>query len=303
MAKPKAVNLLYRIEAVAWRAYLGGLGAMKLESASKFGANVLPFIGPLTSANKTALRNLRMCYPNESESWRRDVVRAMWAEIGRMSGEFPHMGEFVERLHKGEVVFENAKRLNDVIGKGAVYIGGHFSNWEVASLCLAQADPTCFFTYRPANNPIIDRDIIETRREFGLELQAAKGAEGGRDLLRALMKQKTIALMNDQKYNMGLSVPLFGHECMTADGPTRLALRFKVPLIPITGKRIDGVRFLVRVHDPIHLDYDAPLESEILAGVTRVNQFMEMRIREAPEQWFWVHRRWAKDAWWKAGVA
>ncbi|MES1198699.1 MAG: lysophospholipid acyltransferase family protein [Pseudomonadota bacterium] len=302
MAKPKEVNLLYRAEAVAWHAYLGGLGAMKLESASKFGANVLPFIGPLTSANKTALRNLRMCYPNETESWRRDVVRAMWAEIGRMSGEFPHMGEFVERLHKGEVVFENADRLKELQGQGAVYIGGHFSNWEVASLCLAQADPTCYFTYRPANNPIIDQDIIETRRQFGLELQAAKGTEGGMGLLRALAKKKTVALMNDQKYNMGLSVPLFGHECMTADGPTRLALRFKVPLIPITGKRINGVRFLVRVHDPIPLNYNAPLDAEVLAGVTRVNQFMETRIREAPEQWFWVHRRWAKEAWWKAGV-
>ena len=61
-------------------------------------------------------------------------------------------------------------------------------------------------------------------------------------LLRSLMKKRSIALMNDQKYNAGLAVPLFGYECMTADGPTRLALKFKVPLIPITGRRIEGTR-------------------------------------------------------------
>ncbi|HVZ99378.1 MAG TPA: lysophospholipid acyltransferase family protein [Caulobacterales bacterium] len=303
MAKPKQVNLLYRIEALAWGAYTGGLGALKLEHASALGAGVLPVIAPLVSANKTGLRNLRMCYPNETETWRRDVLRANWAEIGRMSGEFPHMGEFVERLHRGDIEFEGREIIEATKGKGAVFIGGHFTNWEVTSLCLAQAAPDCYFTYRPANNPIIDRDIIETRKQFGLELQAAKGTEGGMGLLRALAKKKGVALMNDQKYNMGLSVPLFGHECMTADGPTRLALRFRVPLIPLSGRRVEGLRFKVRVHEPIHLDYDAPTDSEVLAGVKRVNDFMEARIREAPEQWFWVHRRWPKEAWWKAGVA
>ncbi|MEJ0060653.1 MAG: lipid A biosynthesis acyltransferase [Terricaulis sp.] len=302
MAKSKPINLLYRAEALAWHAYQGGLGALKLESASNLGARVLPIIGPLTSANKTGLRNLRMAYPNETEAWRADVMKAVWAEVGRMSGEFPHMGEFVERLHKGEVEFVGREIIEATRGKGAVFIGGHFTNWEVTSVCLAQADPDCYFTYRPANNPIIDRYIVETRRAMGLELQAAKGREGGMGLMRALTKKKTVALMNDQKYNMGVAMPLFGYDCMTADGPTRMALRFRVPLIPLSGRRLDGVRFRVTVHEPIALDYDAPLEEEILNGVRRVNQFMEARIREAPEQWFWVHRRWPKEAWMKAGV-
>ncbi|HVY83701.1 MAG TPA: lysophospholipid acyltransferase family protein [Caulobacterales bacterium] len=303
MAKPKPINFLYRLEALGWFAFTGGMGALKLEDASALGANIVPLVAPLVSANKTALRNLRMCYPNESETWRREVAKAMWHEIGRMAGEFPHMGEFVERLHKGEIEFEGREIIEATKGKGAVFIGGHFTNWEVISLCLAQVAPDCYFTYRPANNPIIDKDIIETRRKFGLELQAAKGTEGGMGLLRALAKKKGVALMNDQKYNMGVNVPLFGHDCMTADGPTRLALRFRVPLIPLSGRRTTGVRFKVRVHEPIQLDYDAPLDTEVLAGVKRVNDFMEARIREAPEQWFWVHRRWPKEAWWKAGVA
>lgn len=303
MAKSKPVNLYFRAEAAAWNAFLGGLGALKLEDASKLGASVLPWLGPVTSAHKTALRNLRLAYPNETESWRNDVRRAMWAEIGRMAGEFPHMGEFVERLHKGDVQFHGREIIDATRGKGAVFIGGHFTNWEVTSLCLAQADPDCYFTYRPANNPIIDKSIVETRRQFGLELQAPKGREGGMGLLRALAKKRTVALMNDQKYNMGVSAPFFGYDCMTADGPTRLALKFKVPLIPLSGRRTEGVKFHCRVHPPIPLDYDKPDdEASVIAGVRRVNEFMEARVREAPEQWFWVHRRWPKEAWVKAGV-
>lgn len=303
MAKPKPVSFYFRLEALAWKAYLGGLGAVSLERASRLGASVLPLVGPLTSANTTGLRNLRLAYPEETEAWRRRVLKENWREIGRMSGEFPHMGEFVDRLERGDVIFEGRERIDATRGRGAVFIGGHFTNWEVTSLCLAQADPDCYFTYRPANNPIIDRDIVETRRAFGLELQAAKGREGGMGLLRALARNKTVALMNDQKYNMGVAAPLFGHECMTADGPTRLALRFKVPLIPLSGRRISGVRFHVRVHEPIALDYDDPdQDAAALEGVRRVNSFMEARIREAPEQWFWVHRRWPKEAWARAGV-
>ncbi len=303
MTKSKPLNFYFRIEALAWNAYVGAMGALGLERASRWGASIAPVVGQLTSAHKTALRNLRMAFPNQSDAWHRQVRQGMWAELGRLSGELPHMGKFLDRFHKGQIEYQGRERIEATIGKGAVFIGGHFTNWEVTSLCLAQTDPKCYFTYRPANNPIIDRYIVETRREFGLDLQAPKGKEGGMGLLRALARGKSVALMNDQKYNAGLAVKLFGYECMTADGPTRLALKFKVPLIPISGRRIEGLRFRVQVHDAIPLDYDKPDDdASVLAGVKRINEFMEARIREAPEQWFWAHRRWPKQAWAKAGV-
>lgn len=302
MAKSKPLNFGFMLEAVGWNVYVGGLGALPLKTASDFGAGVVPLIAPTASAWKTALRNIRMCFPNETDKWHHDLRKASFAELGRMSGEFPHMGEYVAHLNDGRLKFEGRERVEATLGKGAVFIGGHFTNWEVTSLCLAQTDKTCHFTYRPANNPIIDKYIVDTRKAFGLELQAAKGKEGGMGLLRSLTKKRSIALMNDQKYNTGLAVPLFGYDCMTADGPTRLAMRFKVPMIPITGRRIDGIRYVATAYEPIPLDYDNPTDEAVYAGVKRVNEFMEARIREAPEQWFWSHRRWPKEAWVKAGV-
>jgi Kdo2-lipid IVA lauroyltransferase/acyltransferase len=303
MAKPKPINLQFRLEALLWNLYVGGLGALGLERASRWGAAIVPFVGQFTSAHKTALRNIRMAFPNESEAWHRDVRAEMWREVGRMSGEFPHMGKFLDKFRSGELEFKGREIVEATLGKGAVFIGGHFTNWEVTTLCLAQTDPTCHFTYRPANNPIIDRYIVETRAAFGLTLQAAKGKEGGMGLLRSLKKGRSVALMNDQKYNKGLAVPFFGYDCMTADGPTRLALKFNVPLIPITGRRIEGTRFVATAYPAIPLDYDNPdSEQTVFDGVKRINEFMEARVREAPAQWFWAHRRWPKEAWMKAGV-
>lgn len=303
MAKPKPNSFLFRLEALAWNAYVGGLGALGLERASRWGGAIVPVIAPVSSAWKTAIRNIRMAFPNESDAWHREVRAESFAELGRMSGEFPHMEKFLEKYNTGEVVFVGRERVVDTIGKGAVFIGGHFSDWEITSLCLAQTDPTCHFTYRPANNPIIDKYIVETRAKFGLVLQAAKGKEGGMGLLRSLKKKRGIALMNDQKYNDGLAVPFFGYDCRTADGPTRLALKFGVPLIPITGRRVAGTNFVATAYPAIELDYSKPDDdASVRAGVERVNAFMEERVREAPGQWFWAHRRWPKDAWVKAGV-
>lgn len=303
MAKPKPNNFGFQVEALAWNAYTGALSALGLERASRWGAAIVPAIAPINSAWKTAIRNIRMSFPNESDAFHNEVRKETFAELGRMTGEFPHMPKFLDLYNKGVVEFHGKEIIEATRGKGAVFIGGHFSNWEITSLCLAQVDPDSHFTYRPANNPIIDKYIVDTRAQFGLTLQAAKGKEGGMGLLRSLKKGRSIALMNDQKYNAGLAVPFFGYDCMTADGPTRLALKFKVPLIPITGRRINGTHFAATAYPAIQLDYDKPDDEQtVFNGVKRVNEFMEARVREAPGQWFWSHRRWPKSAWVEAGV-
>ncbi|MBI1187135.1 MAG: lipid A biosynthesis acyltransferase [Alphaproteobacteria bacterium] len=301
MAVNTEITFGHRIEALAFDAYLGGFGAMGVERASAAGAALARTFGPLTGAHTTALRNLRLAFPDESEAWRRDVARAMWDDLGRTFGEFPHMDKFrrAERLAEIEVV--GGARYQDAAKTGAVFIAGHFSNWEIMAITLVESGVTCHVTYRPANNPIIDRRIIETRRRYGVDLQAAKGREGGMALIRALKRKETIVLMNDQKYNEGVAAPLFGHDAMTADGPARLAIANRVPLIPFSLKRLGGLRFRSTVHEAIPIDYDKG-DAAVAETVRRVNAFMEARIREAPEQWFWVHRRWPKEAWRAAGV-
>ena len=89
--------------------------------------------------------------------------------------------------------------------------------------------------------------------------------------------------------------PLFGVEAMTAPGPSSFALRYGVPLTPMSVQRTHKARFRVVVHDDIRLDDTGDRNADIAAGVARINAFIEDRVRERPTEWFWVHKRWPSE--------
>jgi len=299
MAVPRRETLQFRIEHWLFRAYVDHYARMPLDEASDAGARFGALIGPMTPTHGVARRNIALAFPALDRAGQDAILKGMWDNLGRLAGEFPHLHRFNTTGDDPRITLINGEKLDAVreSGKGAVFISGHFANWELMPATIAQRGVVCKMTYRAANNPFIDDYILQTRFSYGANLQAAKGAEGGVGLLRALAKGESIALMNDQKYNQGLSVPFFGHKAMTADGPSRMALRYDVPLIPMSVKRKGGARFEIVVHDPLPLRRELPLAEAVEDGVRQVNAFLEARVREAPEQWFWVHKRWPKEAW------
>jgi KDO2-lipid IV(A) lauroyltransferase len=129
-----------------------------------------------------------------------------------------------------------------------------------------------------------------------VRLCAPTGGEGARELLEAMDRGESVALMNDQKFNGGLAVPFFGRPAHTATGPTRLALRSGAVLQPLSVQRLGGARFRVVVHEPIALDRTGDRQRDLEAGVAKVSAFVEARVRERPAEWFWVHKRWPVTA-------
>jgi KDO2-lipid IV(A) lauroyltransferase len=153
----------------------------------------------------------------------------------------------------------------------------------------------CLITGRRLNNPYVDERLMRCRRRYGVVLFAAKGSDGTREMLRALTHGQSVALMNDQKNNMGVAAPFFGHLCHTASGPTKMALRTTGVLQPMSVQRLKGARFRVVVHDPIVLERTGDRQADLEEGIRRINAFIEARVRERPEEWFWAHRRWANS--------
>jgi KDO2-lipid IV(A) lauroyltransferase len=114
--------------------------------------------------------------------------------------------------------------------------------------------------------------------------------------MRAIGRGESVALMNDQKFNGGIEAPLFGVMAHTAPGPSTFALRFGIPLQPLSVQRVSGAaRFKVVVHDPIVLEDTGDKAADLEAGVRRINAFIEDRVRARPTEWFWVHRRWPTE--------
>jgi Kdo2-lipid IVA lauroyltransferase/acyltransferase len=239
--------------------------------------------------------NLGIAFPDASDSEIRRLLELQWAHLGRWFTEFPILDRIIADPGRVEVV--GAERLAAIrAGAGpVVFISGHFSSFEIMPAVIIHSGVTCQITYRATNNPYVDARIRKSRERYGVSLFAPKGTDGARELLRALGRGESVALMNDQKFNGGVAAPLFGVEAMTAPGPSSFALRFGIPLVPMSVQRKDKARFRVVVHDDIRLEDTGDRNADIEAGVRRVNAFIEDRVRERPEEWFWVHKRWPNE--------
>ena len=286
----------WRLEAGVFDAFSALFRLMPADTASAAGAGLLKLIGPLSPAHRTAGRNIDLAFPAMSDGGRRRLLRAQWENVGRLFAEFPLTHRLTPASGRVEIV--GGERLEAVARehRAAVLLSGHFSNWEIMAAAIVHLGVDCQITYRAANNPLIDRRIIEGRRRYGVKLLAPKGGDGSREILDAMKSGQSVAFLNDQKFNGGVTGLFFGRTVQTAPGPVRMALRFDAPIIPMSVQRTRGAQFRVIVHPPLEFPRTGERAADIQAGVAAVNAFMEARVRERPEEWFWVHKRWPTEA-------
>ncbi len=296
-------RMVWRFEALAWDViYWWPMKALGADRASNFLGWLFKTIGPLFSQNKTVHRNLQLAFPDMAPEEREYIAKQSWESVGRTAGELPHLPK-IHPYEGDRVKVTGVEHLDGIENsdRGAVFATGHFANWEVmaAAICCRPVD--CLITYRALNNPYIDRRLNKVRHDYGIGVLTPKGA-GTRELMRALSAGRAVALMNDQKFNEGLAIPFFGYNAMTAQGPSRLALKYDVPIVPISTRRTGPARFEVTVHPPFIPEKTGNAEADLIACVKRISAFVEQEVRENPGQWFWQHRRWPKDAWKAAGI-
>lgn len=284
------------LEALAFDCAAAFARLFPIDAVSDFGAWLFRTVGPLTGLRRVVETNLRIVFPEASDAEIARLSTAQWEELGRLVAEFPIVDRIVAAGDRIDVT--QATRLRDIATGGGpvVLISGHFSNFEIMATAIVSAGVPCQVTYRATNNPYIDQRIRENRFRYGVRLFAPKGVNGARELMRAIGRGESIALLNDQKFNGGIAGPLFGVTAHTAPGPSTYALRFGIPIQPLSVQRVGpGARFRVIAHEPIMLQNTGDREADIAAGVARINAFMEERVRARPAEWFWVHKRWPNE--------
>lgn len=286
----------WRIEALFYDLFVALMRLLPVDTASDLGGWLLKVIGPVSPVQKTVRRNIDIAFPEKDEAWKARVIRDQWENLGRTFAEFAIMDRIT--IANGRIVVEGREHLRAIVaaGKPVVFISGHFANWEAMPSAIIDSGARCRITYRQANNPYVDQRIKEGRRRYGIELFAAKGEEGARELLEAMHEGQSVALMNDQKFNRGIPTPFFGTVADTAPGPTRLALRFGTVLQPLSIERLHKARFRVTAHEPITVEKTGSRAGDIEATVLKVSAFVEEVVCARPEQWFWVHKRWPNAA-------
>jgi KDO2-lipid IV(A) lauroyltransferase len=286
----------YAIEYLLVRGLFGLFGFLSLDRASALGGWIGRTFGPRLAITKRARDNLARALPELSEDAREQVVHDMWDNLGRMLGEYPHLGEirlYGDDSHVEVVGVEHIDRLRED-GIGGIFFSGHIGNWEIASLGATRRGVELVHIYRAANNPWVEQLIQKIRAPIGGE-HHAKSVRGARNMLVALKRGEHLGLLVDQKYNEGIAVPFFGRDAMTAPALAELALKFQVPVVPARVERLGGARFRLTISPPLDIPDTRDPKADIRATMVRVNALFEDWIRERPGEWLWLHRRWPKD--------
>lgn len=276
---------------MGFAAFIGLMRLLGVQRASGLGGWLLRTLGPKTGTQKTVMRNLRIAFPDMPPAERERLALDQWEQTGRAFAETALMDQIAAQDRIEVVGLERLHAIRDS-GRPVVFVGGHFANIETLAATIIGAGVPCQITYRAANNPYVDAQIIAARARYGITLFAPKGGDGARELLAGMARGESVALMNDQKFSEGPEVTFFGQPVNAAPGPSRLALKFGTVLQPLSVTRLPGVRFRLTVHDPIALEKTGNRSADIARGVQAITRFIEDRVREHPVDWFWVHKRW-----------
>lgn len=281
-----------RIEAWLVALLFGALGLLPVEWASALGGAAARRIGPFLGISKRARINLRRAFPAFPETEIERIVAAMWDNLGRVVAEYPHLRDIRVFAPDSRVETHGFEHMDLAIaaGRRMIVFSGHIANWEIGALAAAQYRAKVTQIYRAPNNPLVDRLIARFRGDRGEYVR--KGVSGARRAFAALHRGEHLAMLADQKLNEGIPVPFFGRPAMTATALALLALRFDCDVLPARVERLHGARFRLTVFPPVALPRSGDAKADVAALTGKVTAILEGWIRERPEEWLWLHRRW-----------
>jgi KDO2-lipid IV(A) lauroyltransferase len=291
----RRISVGHRLE--GWLAALsfGAFGLLPLDWASAIGGALARTIGPQLGISKRARLNIARALPALSQAEIAHIVAGMWDNLGRVAAEYPHLRGIRVFDAVGPVETHGFEHMDRAVaaGRRMIIFSGHIANWEIGMLAAVQYGADVAQIYRAANNPSIDRMITRFRGTGG-EL-IPKGTVAARRAIAVLRRGAHLTMLADQKMNDGIPVPFFGRPAMTASALAALALRFDCDVLPARVERLGGARFRLTVFPPLPLPRSGDHHADVAALMTRVNQILEEWIRDRPEEWFWLHRRWPGD--------
>jgi KDO2-lipid IV(A) lauroyltransferase len=288
-----------RLGAVAADRFLRLLERMPEARALAFGAALgrawARLGGPRTQVARV---NLRIAFPGWSEAEREAVLVRSFENMGRSLAEFALLGRLGPEALRQRVRVEGLEHFEAARSAsksgGVIAITGHFGSWELLAAAMAAHGFPFVAVQKPRESPLLDA-IVERYRDLGGAEFLARG-DAARAALRALRGGKAVAILYDQDAprDEGVFVPFFGRLASTRDGPVRIALRTRAPVVPIFLHRIGTVSaHVAQFRPPIQmLRPEGDVEGAIRENARRMTEAIEQEIVSAPDHWSWIHRRW-----------
>jgi len=239
-------------------------------------------------------RHLEMAFPEMGGAWRRRVARSSYVHLAREAvSTFRVCARGPEEVvARTTMVGFDAFQAALAEGKGIILLTGHLGNWEIGGAAFSARGLPVDAVAKGMANRRFEADLAALRRRVGVRLVGL--GEATREGLRSLRSGHVLGLIADQDAReQGIFVPFFGREASTFRGPALFALRAGAPIFLGISLREPGLpaRYRVRV-ERIAVTPCGDLEADVRALTAAHAAALERAIREAPEQYFWQHRRW-----------
>ena len=281
--------------AAAWMG-LKALGILPRSAARRVGAIFAALAYQVrTPLRRAAMFNLQLAFPGMSDAERKRIVRGMIRQIGWMAGEFSQFPKYTaENISKivtidGAHNFECAQRR----GKGVLFLTGHMSAWELAPFAHALYGHPLHFLVRPVANSRVD--ALTNRYRCLSGNQPIEKNRSARAILKVLGEGGTVGILADTNTALeeGVLVNFFGILASTTSGIARIALRTDAAVIPgFLAWDAQLNKYRLQFGPALDLLRTGDEDHDVRENTARFTAVIETYVREHPDQWLWVHKRW-----------
>ena len=257
-------------------------------------------MGPRFKEHRIGREQLRAAFPEKTDAEIEQILGGVWDNLGRIAIEFAHLDEFcVEGFGRQTTDIityppESRERYDWIMtsGKAAIGFAGHLANWELPGIGAKLIGVKSAVLYRRPNIGAVNDVIVKLREPLMGEL-IPTGLDAPVRLARLLQSGVHVGMLADQHYSKGVEVMFFGRRCLA--NPL-LAMLARQTELPIYGMRVvrkpDGNSFWGEISPPVEPVRDADGRIEIKGTMQAITSVIERWVRQYPEQWLWLHRRW-----------
>ena len=292
MSDDRKPTLMHRVEQTL---FMGAVQASRMlgdTAAARFGSG-LGALGyfPLKFRRGLVEKHLRRAFPERDDAWIRKTARGAYGHLGR---------EAIATIRLARMTREDVLARTTMIGieefqrafqqgRGVVIASGHVGNHEIGAAALSARGYPLDLVVQRQGNPLFDAALNASRRRLGLGI--IDRFQATRLAIKSLRKGRAVAFAADQNAGQaGIFVPFFGHLASTHRGAALFAVKTGAPLFLGTALR-KGNQYEARLQ-PVEVDRSGDLEDVVYRLTAAFTEKLEAVVREAPEQYLWLHRRW-----------
>ncbi|QNI33999.1 lysophospholipid acyltransferase family protein [Alloacidobacterium dinghuense] len=241
------------------------------------------------------LRNLELAFPDWNHKQRYDVLRNLYRHLGWLLAEFCQMPRYTRENSRSFLRYDGLDRYLAARdkGKGVLIVTGHLGAWELSSFYHSLMGYPMSMVIRRLDNARVDGLVNHIRCLHGNRVLHKD--DFARGLLGAMRQGETVGILMDTNMTppQGVFVPFFGKPACTASGLARVALKTGAAVLPgfMLWEKAEQ-KYVLHFGDEIVFDRTGDDEADTVTNTAKCTAAIEAYVRQYPDQWLWVHRRW-----------